>query len=69
MVPHRCYVLQQRRGGDRHLFAQRTRFIPEAILDRFRATLWPPASAEAARARQAGPRVDVGARVRRMWGS
>ncbi len=68
MVPQRCYVLQQRRGGDRHLFAQRTRFIPEAILMHFRASLWPPTAAGEARARQAGPRIDVGKRLRQRWG-
>ena len=68
LVPQRCYVLQQRRGGDRHLFAQRTRFIPEAILPYFRATLWPPAVADAPRARPAVPRIDVGARMRQRWG-
>ena len=68
LVPQRCYVTQQRRGGDRHLFAQRTRFIPEAILPYFRASLWPPATADTPRAPMTA-RVDVGARVRRMWGS
>jgi DNA helicase-2/ATP-dependent DNA helicase PcrA len=68
LVPQRCYVLQQRRGGDRHLFAQRTRFIPEAILPYFHASLWPPAAADAPRTRQAGPRIDIGQRLRRRWG-
>ena len=68
LVPQRCYVLQQRRGGDRHLFTQRTRFIPEAILPYFRATLWPPAVAGERRARAPGPRVDIGQRLRRRWG-
>ena len=67
MVPQRCYVLQQRRGGDRHLFTQRTRFIPEAILSYFRVTLWPPAVAGAPPLRAAIPRVDVGARMRQRW--
>ncbi len=68
MVPQRCYVLQQRRGGDRHLFAQRTRFIPEAILSHFRASLWPPTAADAPPRRAPGARIDVGARLRRRWG-
>ena len=68
MVPQRCYVLQQRRGGDRYLLAQRTRFIPEAILSHFRASLWPPAVAGEPRAPAAGPRVDIGARMRQRWG-
>ena len=68
LVPQRCYVLQQRRGGDRHLFAQRTRFIPETILSHFRASLWPPAAGDAPRTRQAGQRIDVGKRLRQRWG-
>ena len=68
MVPQRCYVLQQRRNGDRHLLTQRTRFIPEAILPHFRTRLWPPVAADAPRARPAGPRVDIGQRMRQRWG-
>ena len=33
--PLRFYVRQQSRCGDRHLYTPRTRFIPDAILDRF----------------------------------
>jgi len=69
VVPQRCYVLHQARHGDRHVYAQRTRFIPEAILDRFRPCLWPPAAAAAPRpAGKAAPPVDIGARLARRWG-
>jgi DNA helicase-2/ATP-dependent DNA helicase PcrA len=68
LMPQRCYVLQQRRGGDRHLLAQRTRFIPEGILSFFRATLWPPAIPDDPRARQVARRIDIGARLRQRWG-
>jgi DNA helicase-2/ATP-dependent DNA helicase PcrA len=68
VVPQRCYVTNQARNGDRHLYAQRTRFIPEAILDRFQPRLWPPAVAGAAAVRPAGPQIDIGARMRRRWG-
>jgi len=68
VMPQRCYVLQQRRGGNRHLYAQRTRFIPDAILTHFRASLWPPATADAPRARAPGARVDIGQRLRQRWG-
>ncbi len=68
MVPQRCYVLQQRRNGDRHLYAQRTRFIPESILANFQPRLWPPVSAATASPRPAGPRVDIASRLRRRWG-
>jgi DNA helicase II / ATP-dependent DNA helicase PcrA len=68
MVPQRCYVIQQRRGGDRHLFTRRTRFIPEAILAHFRATLWPPAGTHAPRTQTPAGRIDIGARMRQRWG-
>jgi DNA helicase-2/ATP-dependent DNA helicase PcrA len=69
VMPQRCYVTQQRRNGDRHMYTQRTRFIPEAILDQFAVRLWPPAGAAAGRAAAGGrPRVDLGARMRARWG-
>ncbi|MEJ0011966.1 MAG: ATP-dependent helicase [Bauldia sp.] len=67
IVPHRFYVTQQSRGGDRHMYAQRTRFIPEQILDRFEPRLWPPAVPGEA-ARRTLPPVDLGARMRKRWG-
>ena len=67
MVPQRFYVHQQRSGGDRHLYAARTRFIPDALLPYFVRRTWPVASAEAARPVEDGPRIDVGARMRGMW--
>jgi DNA helicase-2/ATP-dependent DNA helicase PcrA len=65
LIPQRCYVLQQRRNGDRHLYTQRTRFIPEAILDRFAIRLWPAVTATGGR--QGQVRVDIGARMRGRW--
>jgi hypothetical protein len=35
MVPQRFYVHQQSRSGDRHLYASRTRFVPDALLGLF----------------------------------
>jgi len=69
MVPQRCYVSSQARSGDRHIYAQRTRFIPDTILDRFEARLWPPNLGEATEARpRGGPAVDVRAKMRQRWG-
>ena len=45
IVPHRFYTHQQASFGDRHVYASRTRFIPEAILDRFETRSWPLATA------------------------
>jgi DNA helicase-2/ATP-dependent DNA helicase PcrA len=67
IVPHRFYVTQQSRGGDRHMYAQRTRFIPEEILDRFEARLWPPA-VPGQPARPSVAPVDLAARMRKRWG-
>jgi DNA helicase-2/ATP-dependent DNA helicase PcrA len=68
IVPQRCYVTQQRKNGDRHMYTQRTRFIPEAILDRFTVRLWPPAGAASAASVRGRPRVDLSARMRARWG-
>lgn len=64
--PLRFFVRQQHRHGDRHVYAPRTRFIPDSILDRFeRHTQVRDGAVDAAGATAA--RVDVGARLRAMW--
>jgi len=35
MVPQRFFAYGQRSIGDRHVYAQRTRFIPNSILEQF----------------------------------
>ncbi len=67
IVPQRCYVTNQRKNGDRHMYTLRSRFIPEAILDRFAIRLWPPAGATTAGAAGGRPRIDLGARMRARW--
>ncbi len=42
IVPQRFYVTQQTPGGDRHLYAGRTRFIPQALTTHFEQAVWPP---------------------------
>jgi DNA helicase-2/ATP-dependent DNA helicase PcrA len=69
IVPHRFYVHGQARGGDRHLYASRTRFIPADILGAFDVGVWPRVvrgTASAAPLRS-GATVDLGARMRGMW--
>jgi DNA helicase-2/ATP-dependent DNA helicase PcrA len=41
-VPQRFFVTQQARRGDRHLYAQRSRFIPRSMVPLFEDILWPP---------------------------
>ena len=68
LLPQRFFVLGQARMGDRHLYAQRTRFIPKSLLGVFEKTAWPaaPASAPTPKA-DPGPRIDVAARLKTMW--
>jgi DNA helicase II / ATP-dependent DNA helicase PcrA len=68
VVPQRFFVHGQRAQGDRHLYASRTRFIPEKLLSLFERTTWPVVPAgTAARPTSQGPKVDIGARMRGMW--
>ena len=68
VVPQRFFTHGQHAQGDRHVYASRTRFIPERLLGLFEKTTWPVAAAgAAARSAPQGPRIDVGARMRGMW--
>ncbi|MCP4038408.1 MAG: ATP-dependent helicase [bacterium] len=63
--PLRFYKRHQPRHGDTHMFAPRTRFIPDDILDRFeRATHGSVRGADSAAAANASARIDVRARAR-----
>jgi DNA helicase-2/ATP-dependent DNA helicase PcrA len=68
MVPQRFYVHNQRGGGNRHVYAQRTRFIPPALLKHFERRAWPPAKPTDTSRGPARESVDVRANLRRMWG-
>jgi DNA helicase-2/ATP-dependent DNA helicase PcrA len=68
MVPQRFFTHGQHAKGDRHVYASRSRFIPEKLLTLFERTNWPVASQGAApRGPSQGPRIDIGARMRGMW--
>jgi DNA helicase-2/ATP-dependent DNA helicase PcrA len=69
MVPQRCYVTNQTRAGDRHIYTQRTRFIPDTILDRFEQRTWPETrDLKAALKLSIGNAgIDVRAKMRRRW--
>jgi DNA helicase-2/ATP-dependent DNA helicase PcrA len=71
LVPQRFYVHQQSSFGDRHVYASVSRFIPNAIRDRFEVRAWPPASdaRPAADIAAPGPQpaVDIAARMRAIW--
>jgi len=68
VVPQRFFTHGQSAQGDRHVYAARTRFIPDRLLGLFEKTNWPrSATGTAARAASQGVRLDVGARMRGMW--
>jgi DNA helicase-2/ATP-dependent DNA helicase PcrA len=67
VVPQRFFTHGQAAQGDRHVYASRTRFIPEALVHLFERTSWPQAAGGAAGTAAQGPRIDVGARMRGMW--
>ena len=68
VVPQRFFTHGQNAQGDRHLYASRTRFIPDELLSLFERTAWPAIAARSA-ATAAGqrPRIDIGASMRGMW--
>ncbi len=66
IVPQRFYVHQSSRG-DRHVYASRTRFLPDPLLPLFEMRAWPCPTATGAVDASPNVRVDVGARMRRMW--
>jgi len=40
VVPNRFFIKQQAQMGDRHVYAQRTRFIPPVMLKHFEECAW-----------------------------
>jgi DNA helicase-2/ATP-dependent DNA helicase PcrA len=68
MVPQRFFVHGQSAQGDRHVYAARTRFIPESLVRLFERSNWPVASADSAGGNAGrGARIDIRARMRGMW--
>lgn len=69
MVPQRFYVTQQAggSGGDRHIYAGRTRFIAQGMLPAFEQVTWPEAVAAPSSVQPQAPVMQVRARARSMW--
>jgi len=68
VAPQRFYVHQQARTGDRHVYAGRSRFLPQQMMPMFEQRVWPASRHQAERsAARAQPPIDVGARMRAMW--
>lgn len=73
LVPQRFYTTGATGGGDRHVYAGRTRFIPARLLHHFEERSWPLPNVPGFDAWQAqnpnltGAPVDLAARMRAMW--
>lgn len=73
LVPQRFYTASAGGSGDRHVYANRTRFIPNGLLKHFEERAWPvpvvPGFDEwkAQNPVEDGSRVDLAARMRGMW--
>jgi len=66
--PQRYFVHQQRRYGDTHLYAPRTRFIPDELVPKFsRVAHGTAAPVDERPASERSPRLDVAARLKSMW--
>jgi len=69
IVPQRFYTHGQRNTGDRHVYASRTRFIPDLLTSHFGVARWPvlahgPSTADD----RSKSSVDIRSRMRAMWG-
>jgi DNA helicase II / ATP-dependent DNA helicase PcrA len=68
IVPQRFYTYQQSKTGDRHVYACRSRFIPDGIIDSFDCQAWQERVQGSNRtAKKTGATTDVAASLLRMW--
>jgi DNA helicase-2/ATP-dependent DNA helicase PcrA len=65
ITPQRFYHTQQSRGGDKHVYAIRSRFLPEHVAAKFQQTAWAPEAAPgSAGASGPLPKIDLAAKAR-----
>ena len=64
--PLRMFIEKQHRHGDRHVYAPRSRFLPDAIIDRFERVVR-GRSAQSLIADAPTTTLDVASRLRAMW--
>ena len=68
MVPQRFFTHGQRGLGDRHVYAQRTRFIPNSLTKHFQSRYWPQAQGNRTAPRSHTAPIDIKKKMRGMWG-
>jgi DNA helicase II / ATP-dependent DNA helicase PcrA len=68
IVPQRFYAHQQRSNSDRHMYAIRTRFIPDTITEHFEQCIWAAAAQEGGATPHAPIKpVDITALIKSRW--
>jgi len=67
ITPQRYYTHNQSPAGDRHVLANRTRFIPKSLLGLFERTAWPIVDHEDRPPAPPGPKIDIAAQMKAMW--
>jgi DNA helicase-2/ATP-dependent DNA helicase PcrA len=67
VMPQRFFVTQQQKHGDRHMYAQRTRFITRAMLPLYDDVLWPKLKPLDADRIMPRANIDLRAQMRTMW--
>ena len=72
LIPQRFYVHQQSTYGDRHVYASRSRFIPNGVTRFFDSCAWsvvtqPSHVAECEIRGEGIATIDIAARVRGLW--
>lgn len=69
ITPQRFYHTQQGKGGDKHVYAIRSRFLPSDILPKFEQTAWAPdVGTNDARIGAPLPKIDLAAKARGRFG-
>ncbi|MDB5802618.1 MAG: ATP-dependent helicase [Rhodocyclales bacterium] len=70
LTPQRFYVTGQPGMGDRHVYANCTRFIPAGLIQHFQTRAWPVAAAPSLNTPATPPPqafIDLAAKMREMW--
>lgn len=67
LVPQRFHLTQQSGLGDRHVYASRTRFLPDSVLGHFEQISWPVPTGATMSPAAVGSRVELAERMRDMW--
>ena len=68
IVPHQYYVHRQDSKGDKHIYAQRTRFISASAAEAFERCIWPVNTPEGPKLKVVGvPAMQVRERAKGLW--